>query len=64
MKIKLVEEPPRMSKRQIIAELRGELKVYLESYREADNVVRNMGAIRTIGALRQVIEFVQGKRVK
>lgn len=35
----------------IVSELRGEIKVYWASYTDADGVVRDKGALRTIAAL-------------
>jgi hypothetical protein len=49
----------RPSRREIIEELKGEVRVYRSSYREIDGQVRNVAALHTIAALRAAIQIVK-----
>lgn len=55
-----------LTRRELIAELEGEIKIYTDSYRERDGKVRDAGALRTIAALRQATLIIKlhGKAVK
>ena len=48
-----------LARREIISELRGEVRTYQESYREVDGQIRDKGALRTIAALSRAIEIVK-----
>ncbi len=48
-----------MKKKDIIEELRGEVSVYRDSYRERDGKVRNPAVLRTIAALTAAIKIVR-----
>jgi hypothetical protein len=47
---------------QVHAELRGEIKMYLTSYRELDGKVHNEGALWTIACLQRAIEECMPKK--
>jgi hypothetical protein len=49
-----------LTAREICEELAGEVRVYRDSYREADGEIRNPGALRTIAALKAAIGIVKG----
>ena len=49
----------KLSKKAVIEELRGEIKVYRESYREADGKIRDSRALRTIDCLEIATECVR-----
>jgi hypothetical protein len=54
----------RPSRREIIEELKGEVRVYRSSYREIDGQVRNVAALHTIAALRAAIQIVKRQNTK
>lgn len=48
------------SRRTIVLELEGEIKMYKESYREVDGTVRDKAVLRTIACLEAAIRYVEG----
>ena len=55
-----------MKKAEIIAELKSEIKMYKESYKEGEErqTVKNPGALRTIKALKEAIKIIQNYNKK
>jgi hypothetical protein len=54
-------KPTKLTKAHVIQELRGEIKMYRQSYRESDGKVRDPGALRTIDCLEIAIECVRNQ---
>jgi hypothetical protein len=49
----------KLTTKEVIAEIRKEIRMYKASYREADGVVRDRGALRTIAAASRAIELLK-----
>jgi len=49
----------RLTKQQVIEELKGEIEVYRSSYREKGGRIRNRAALRTIEALKLAVQAVK-----
>lgn len=59
---KLATALPVVTPTEIIEELRSEIQIYAESYRETDGVLRNMDAIWTIACLERAIVLLNAQQ--